>query len=1249
MKKISIFITLLLSSIIGVCQSVNIGDILCTDGSTVKPEQYAASGKTAEGIIFFVDNSGQQGWAVSLECQATNTNWVSSGHYGDMYDIPGLVNYEYSRDALYDFDGYNNTAIIRNTHGSSWYPAAWAVDFDHGWYLPAAGQLRWMMAYINEINTSLAVVHGSTFVFDHPRWYWTSNERTGAHAVVISQTGSVGNYPKWNYIGEYEIGVRAVKNFSLHSSVHHIGELVTAPGGQKGVVFYVSPEDGSYWLAALNDLSSTYIWGPSTNIASLVNYNENDQYVRLHGVHCGYDATRDIRNTIGTASQYASSHIDFANGWHIPSAGQLSKLFAALPFIESSFSNNGGSTLSNNYYWTSTECSASKAWSINCGANLYTEGLLTARDKSNSYSVRPIWSEPCSLTPTPPTPQLPDNIIENNCNLNSPIPFYEGRLMYQTTADVNIYSTPVCGDIDNDGLVDIVVARYTNTSDYYKRHFSNAIGVYSGNDLTLQNIITIPQEIYLQYCPYGLVRYPKDDGTIQGAIVAVCCDDKLRSYSRTGQLLNTSDYEVPCHGTPSFADFNHDGYPEVYIGNAVYDAATLKLLCQGPTNGNKGLSHRGSNPGTYNHRTYNAIPFAYDVIGDEKMELICGNTIYNVNIVSRTNPSLNSITVNKTITPPSGYPQDGQVVIADLDLDGKVEVLLVNDPTYDNTANDIFYYAYKPSTGQILFSFTHYGRGTNYPAVCNIDNDPYPEILLTDYLHNVPDERMYCMRYAPGTGLNTIWSTHHNDPSGMTTMAFFDFNLDEIPEIVYRDGYNLNIINGQNGQIQYSYPMYSGTASEHPIVADVNSDGHAEIIIGGFLDYDYGVNGYGSLTMFGNENWPMTRHVWNQFAYNVTNINDDLTVPAVCFDNATVFSSNDGTIRRPYNNFMQQAGYITPTGEPYNPSGYVEAEHFGESCESYTYHGVTYTQSGDYEFLIENPLGCDTLMTVHVQIGDTIHTTVYKSECTTPYLWNGIPYSESGTYEQTFTSSQGCDSIVTLYLNIGDQVFNYIAVSTCDNYTWNGTTYDQTGTYSQTFPAASGCDSIVILDLTIKNSAHVGQIHGESLIYYQDFGTYTYSIDTVPGCFGYEWSIDGPWALEYSSDSPECSVNIFSAGSANLKVRVYTECGFIERTLHIKHDAQPGVVIYPNPTRGEFNIVLSGMKGDAVILIYDYLGNFIDRYDVDTDLEGTIIPCSLAGKAAGLYLVSVYNHFEHITRKVIKSTAASYGIYFWEW
>lgn len=252
-------------------------------------------------------------------------------------------------------------------------------------------------------------------------------------------------------------------------------------------------------------------------------------------------------------------------------------------------------------------------------------------------------------------------------------------------------------------------------------------------------------------------------------------------------------------------------------------------------------------------------------------------------------------------------------------------------------------------------------------------------------------------------------------------------------------------------------------------------------------------------------------------------------------------------------------------------------------------------------------------------------------------------------YQQLLSSIHGCDSLVTLNLSLDSINKREVFLIGCDSVSFYGINYTQSGHYEQIAAGSTGCDTVIDLYLTIHHTPYVSQIHGESLIYYQTTGTYTYSIDPVEGCFGYDWSLDGPWILNSSPDSPKCSVDIYSPGTATLKVRVYTECGFIERSLFINHDALPDVIIYPNPTQGDFNIVLYGMQDEAIILIYDYLGQFIGRLNVDTNLEGSVVPYSLVGKAAGVYVVTVINHNNVIRRKVVKRTASSTGFYNWDW
>jgi hypothetical protein len=239
--------------------------------------------------------------------------------------------------------------------------------------------------------------------------------------------------------------------------------------------------------------------------------------------------------------------------------------------------------------------------------------------------------------------------------------------------------------------------------------------------------------------------------------------------------------------------------------------------------------------------------------------------------------------------------------------------------------------------------------------------------------------------------------------------------------------------------------------------------------------------------------------------------------------------------------------------------------------------------------------------------------------------------------------------LVTLYLSIDSINKKEVFIDGCDEITFNGINYTQSGHFEQIVPGTIGCDTLIDLYLSIGHSPIISPIQGESIIYYQTNGSFTYSIDPVPDCFGYEWSIDGPWSISTSPDSPECTVNINSPGTATLKVRVYTECGYTEKTLLINHDSRPDIVIYPNPTKADFNLKLLGMEGTAYIVIYDYLGQFIDRFSVETSVEGTTVPYSLAGKAAGVYLVSVTNNYYKVAKKVVKETASSHGFFNWDW
>ena len=173
--------------------TVAIGDILCTDNSIVKPSDWPMTGKTALGVVFYVDYSGEHGWAVHLNDQSTSMGWGFEG-----IDIPSLPNYDEAREAIRDLNGYVNTQKIRAAGDAEMYPAAWNVDLDNGWYLPAAGQLSLLTAEWVTLNASLQLINGSTqFPMNIYPSYWSSTEFGSASAWYVTYYGNLDNPEKY--------------------------------------------------------------------------------------------------------------------------------------------------------------------------------------------------------------------------------------------------------------------------------------------------------------------------------------------------------------------------------------------------------------------------------------------------------------------------------------------------------------------------------------------------------------------------------------------------------------------------------------------------------------------------------------------------------------------------------------------------------------------------------------------------------------------------------------------------------------------------------------------------------------------------------------------------------------------------------------------------------------------------------------------------------------------------------------------
>ena len=182
-------------------QMAHIGDILCEGDLIVSPANYNANTHTAIGVVFYVDNTGQHGWAVALQ-DAGECVW------GPQRETP-LPNFTNERQAINDLDGYQNTQIICAYSNS--FSAFNIVDFENGWYLPAIGQLNYLYGNLLDVNAGITIAGGTVFLgLNMDGMYWSSTEYSSDFAWILEYNGALDYYV---YRSGFNRRVRAVRNF----------------------------------------------------------------------------------------------------------------------------------------------------------------------------------------------------------------------------------------------------------------------------------------------------------------------------------------------------------------------------------------------------------------------------------------------------------------------------------------------------------------------------------------------------------------------------------------------------------------------------------------------------------------------------------------------------------------------------------------------------------------------------------------------------------------------------------------------------------------------------------------------------------------------------------------------------------------------------------------------------------------------------------------------------------------------------
>ena len=310
-----------------------------------------------------------------------------------------------------------------------------------------------------------------------------------------------------------------------------------------------------------------------------------------------------------------------------------------------------------------------------------------------------------------------------------------------------------------------------------------------------------------------------------------------------------------------------------------------------------------------------------------------------------------------------------------------------------------------------------------------------------------------------------------------------------------------------------------------------------------------------------------------------------------------------------------------------------------EACETFTWYGQTYQASGQYEHTLQSGMGCDSIVRLNLTIHQAMETDTAATVCES-FTWYGQTYQNSGQYEHTLQTLAGCDSIVTLHLTISEAIETDTAATTCGAFTWYGQAYEVSGQYEHLFETSMGCDSLVKLHLTV-NQTQYGRLQGPVWVYAaSDFVSAHYdyyvadSLTIEPNTLHWSCS-NSDWTLTPSDNRYHCQLFVSNIGQGTLTARTEQDCDTIYSIevnatwFDLDENGGLPVKLFPNPAQSEVTVEAEEI---VRIRLFDTFGvaaieESCERLDALT-LNVSHLP-------SGMYMVEITTRRDRVVRKLM--------------
>ncbi len=643
--------------------------------------------------------------------------------------------------------------------------------------------------------------------------------------------------------------------------------------------------------------------------------------------------------------------------------------------------------------------------------------------------------------------------------------------------------TLASGDMDGDGLVDLITANRSDSSVAIYRNISTGY-----DNISFENRLIFPTAGE----PNELVLEDFDgDGKLD---IAVGQEDRthfsvFRNTSTTGiSMADRQDFQTPGH-TFSIAAGDLDGDGKIDLATIIKDSSELILFKNTSTIG----SIRFSNQGTY---STDANPV------DLKVADVDQDQVPDVVVISNSEQSL-SVFLNDgamNLAPQVDFntgSQPNYVTAGDIDGDGVLDLAVA-------TQSGIRIFGNSSSVGSLNFSSQDVGNtatkrllfsdinGDNAPDLVSIDGD----IKIKENTSSVGaisfDTEVAIVPEVGTVSLHVSDFNHDGEPDIATSgwaSSFFDFAVE-----IFRNFGSGNSFTSFSLEEQLAPAVID--AQNHTITIEVIACQDLTSLIPEFelspnatttvasVSQQSGVtaNDYSSSVTYVvtaedgvTENWTVTVSTGL-----VDNIVETLEAcESYEFDGNTLTTS--GQYFGSFTNMNGCDSLVTLNLTILDPSSGHDAV---TVCESYEWEGTVYTASGVYQEILTNAVGCDSTATLNLTILEATSGNDAVTVCES-YEWEGTVYTTSGIYQEILTNAVGCDSTATLNLTILEPTSGDDAVTVCESYEWEGMVYTASGTYQEILTNSVGCDSTATLNLTILEP--------------------TSGDDDIEACVSYEW------------------------------------------------------------------------------------------------------------------------------------------------